>query len=220
MMVQNLDNAHFNMLEQQVRPSNVLDPRVLEALKNVERDQFVDDSLAGLAYADTALPIGFGQVILPPVLQGQLLQALNVQTNENVLEIGTGTGYSTALLAQLANHVTTVDIVPELVESAQQNLETMGINNVTCCVGDASKGWLLAERIDVIIATAAFEIIPDNYLQSLAVGGRMLAIVGKDNDMSAQIIRRVTEREWQTKTVFETSVPAMLNAELTPEFEF
>lgn len=219
-MVPNLDNAHFNMLEQQVRPSEVLDPRVLEALENVERKQFVDESLAGLAYADTELPIGFGQVTLPPVLQGRLLQALNVQKNENVLEIGTGTGYSTALLAQLANHVTTVDIVPELVELAQQNLAKIGINNVTCCVGDAAKGWSLTERIDVIIATAAFEILPDEFLQNLAVGGRMLAIVGKNNDMTVQIIRRVSEREWQTDTVFETSVPAMQNAELKPEFEF
>ncbi len=220
MMVQNLDNAHFNMLEQQVRPSDVLDSRVLEALKNVERDQFVDESMAGLAYADTALPIGYGQVILSPVTQGRLLQALNVQMDENVLEIGTGTGYSTALLALLASHVTTVDIVPELVELAQQNLAKTGIKNVTCCVGDASQGWLLADRIDVIIATAAFEIIPDDYLQSLTVGGRMLAVVGKDADMSVQIIKRVTEREWQTDTVFETSIPAMLNAESKPEFEF
>ncbi|NOQ76457.1 MAG: methyltransferase domain-containing protein [Methylococcaceae bacterium] len=208
------------MLEQQVRPSDVLNPRVLEALKNVERDQFVDEHLAGLAYADTALPIGFGQEIFPPVLQGRLLQALNVQIDENVLEIGTGTGYSTALLAQLASHITTVDIVPELVEIAEQNLEQMGINNVTCCVGDASHGWPLTDRIDVIIATAAFEIVPSEYLQSLAVGGRMLAIVGKDTDMSVQIIRRMTEREWKTDTVFETSVPAMLNAESKPEFEF
>ena len=219
-MVQNLDNAHFNMLEQQVRPSDVLDSRVLEALKKVERDQFVDESLAGIAYADTALPIGYGQEILSPVTQGRLLQALNVQSQENVLEIGTGTGYSTALLALLASHVTTVDIVPELVELAQQNLEKIGIKNVTCCVGDASQGWPLADRIDVIIATAAFEIVPDEYLQMLAVGGRMLAVVGKDTDMSVHIIRRVEEREWQTDTVFETSIPAMLNTESKPEFEF
>jgi len=219
-MARNLDNAHFNMLEQQVRPSDVLDPRVLEALKNIERNQFVDEEFSGLAYADTALPIGFGQVVLAPVIQGRLLQALNVQTDENVLEIGTGTGYSTALLAQLAQHVTSVEIVPELAALAKQNLQQLAVNNVTLCVGDASQDWSLTDRIDVIIATAAFEIVPDTYLHSLAVGGRMLAIVGKESAMTVQVIRRTTEREWQTETVFETSVPAMINAEPKPKFKF
>lgn len=208
------------MLEQQVRPSDVLNPRVLEALSEVARDQFVDDDLSGVAYADTTLPIGFGQIILSPVVQGRLLQALDVQPEENVLEIGTGTGYSTALLAQLAQHVISVDIVPELSVIAQDNLSNAGIHNVTCYVGDASHGWSLADRIDVIIATAAFEVVPDNYLQSLTVGGRMLAVVGKDTDMTVQIIRRISEREWQTDTVFETSIPAMINAEVKPKFEF
>jgi len=219
-MARNLDNAHFNMLEQQVRPSDVLDSRVLEALKNIERNQFVDEGFSGLAYADTALPIGFGQLVLAPVVQGRLLQAINVQADEHVLEIGTGTGYFTALLSELAQHVTTVEIVPELAALAQTNLEKIAVNNVTYCVGDASQGWPLTDRIDVIIATAAFEIVPDEYLQSLAVGGRMLAVVGKDSDMTVQIIRRITEREWQTDSVFETSIPAMLNAEPKPKFEF
>lgn len=219
-MTQNLDNAHFNMLEQQVRPSDVLNPRVLEALKTVVRETFVDEEFSGLAYADTALPIGFGQKILAPVVQGRLLQAIDIQSEENVLEIGTGTGYFTALLAQLGNHVTSIEIVPELSESAQDNLTKLGVNNVTLHVGDASLGWELAERIDVIIATAAFVRVPDKYLHSLAVGGRMLAVVGKENDMSVQIIRRITEREWQTDDIFETSIPAMINAEAKPEFEF
>lgn len=219
-MAQNLDNAHFNMLEQQVRPSDVLNARVLKALSEVARDQFVDDELSGVAYADTALPIGFGQEVLSPVTQGRFLQVIDVQPEENVLEIGTGTGYFTALLAQLAQHVISVDIVPELSAIAQNNLAKAGIHNVTCDVGDASHGWPLADRIDVIIATAAFEVVPDNYLQSLAVGGRMLAVVGENTDMTVQIIRRVAEREWQTDTVFETSIPVMINAEVKPKFEF
>lgn len=219
-MSQHIEQAHFNMLEQQVRPSDVLDLRVLDALKQIKRSQFVDEELVGLAYADTDLPIGFGQLMLPAVLQGRLLQAIDVQADENILEIGTGTGYFTALLAHLGQHVTSVEIVPELSEIAQHNLAKLNIENVNCCVGDASKGWALADRIDVIIITAAFVTVPDDYLQSLKVGGRMLAVVGKENNMQVQIIRRTTEREWQAETVFETSIPAMINAEDKPVFEF
>lgn len=219
-MVNNLDIAHFNMLEQQVRPSDVLDLRVLDALKSVIRAQFVDADFIGLAYADTELPIGYGQKMLSPVLQGRLLQALDVQLNENVLEIGTGTGYFTALLAQLSNHVTSVEIVPELSALAQQNLTAAGIDNVTLCVGDASRAWPLADRIDAIVITAALVSVPDDYLQSLQVGGRLLAIVGKGKNMQVQLIRRTAERKWETKTVFETVVSAMINAEPKLEFEF
>tara|TARA_R110001606_G_scaffold361754_6_gene515094 strand:+ start:19788 stop:20447 length:660 start_codon:yes stop_codon:yes gene_type:complete len=219
-MAKNLDIAHFNMLEQQVRPSDVLEPRVLMALKDVVRTQFVDEELSGIAYADTELPIGYGQMMLSPVIQGRLLQVLNVQADENVLEIGTGTGYFTALLARLAKQVISVEIVPELSTLAQHNLATAGIDNVTLYVGDASRAWPLADRIEVIVITAAFVTVPDDYLQSLQVGGRMLAIVGKGKNMQAQLIRRMTEREWQTDSVFETVVSAMINAEPKPEFEF
>jgi protein-L-isoaspartate(D-aspartate) O-methyltransferase len=219
-MIQNLESAHFNMLEQQVRPSEVLDPRVLKALNDVARDQFVDEDLLGLAYADTSLPVGYGQTMLSPVIQGRLLQAIDVQSDEEVLEIGTGNGYFTALLAQLAKHVTSVDIVPELSESAQQHLTNAGIDNVTLRVGDASRAWELPDRIDVIIVTAAFVSVPDAYLQSLSVGGRMLAVVGEGDVMTVQIIHRITEWEWQTESVFETVIPAMINAEPKPEFEF
>jgi len=219
-MMQNRDTAHFNMLEQQVRPADVLDLRVLAAIENVKREHFVDDEFAGLAYADTALPIGFGQSILPPIIDGRLLQALNVQEDEEVLEIGTGSGYFTALLAQLAHSVTTVEIVPELSERARQNLERAGVGNVNFCVGDASQQWTLTNRAAVIVATAALEAVSDEYKQSLAVGGRMLAVVGKENHMTVQLIRRVTEREWQTESLFETVIPAMMNAEPKAEFEF
>ena len=219
-MVQNQDTAHFNMLEQQVRPSNVLDQRVLAVLKQIKRADFVDESLSGIAYADTALPIGHGQTMLPPILQGRMLQALDIQDDELVLEVGTGSGYFTALLATLAQHVTTVDIVPELSAMAEQNSQHYGLDNVTYCVGDASKGWLLSDRVDVIVLTAAFVAVPDGYLQNLKVGGRLLAVVGQGQNMVVQLIQRVAEREWQTGTVLETVIPAVINAEPKPEFEF
>lgn len=219
-MIQNLESAHFNMLEQQVRPSDVLNLRVLKALNDIARDQFVDQELLGLAYADTELPIGYGQMMLSSVVQGRLLQAIDVQPDEEVLEIGTGSGYFTALLAQLAKHVNSVEIVPELSALAQQNLTKVGIDNVMLSIGDASQAWALPDRIDVIIATAAFVSVPDAYLQNLSVGGRMLAVVGEGDMMTVQIIRRITEREWQTDDVFETVIPAMINAEPKLEFEF
>ena len=208
------------MLEQQVRPSEVLNPHVLKALEEVKRSQFVDESLSGLAYADTELPIGFGQVMLPPVLVGRLLQALDVQSNEDVLEIGTGSGYCTALLAKLAHHVFSVELIAELSEIAQQHLVDADINNVTFYTGDASQGWPLSDRVDVIISSAAFVSVPDEFLQSLNIGGRMLAVVGDGALMSVNIIRRVTEWEWQTDSLFETVIPAMINTEPKAEFEF
>jgi len=215
-----LDNAHFNMLEQQVRPSDVLDPRVLDALSCIDRADFVDESLAGLAYADTDLPIGFGQVILSPVVQGRLLQALNVQADEDVLEIGTGSGYFTALLATLANYVTSIEVVPELSALAGENLAKAKVDNVQLMVGDASHDCLSTDRVKVIISTAALTKVPDAFLQSVSVGGRILAVVGEGDAMTVQQTHRINEREWQTTTLFETVVPEMINAEAKPVFEF
>ncbi len=219
-MTKNEDNAHFNMLEQQVRPSDVLNPRVLDSFDKIDRKLFVEDYLVGLAYADTALPIGFGQVMLSPVTQGRMLQALDIKADETVLEIGTGNGYFTALLAQLAQQVISVEIVPELSAGAQHCLDKLNIKNVTLAVGDASKGWALPDRVDVIVITAAFVSVPEAYLHALNVGGRMLVVVGEETMMTAQLITRVSEREWQTESVFETVIPPMVNAEPQPEFEF
>jgi len=217
-MIESQKKAHFNMLEQQIRPSEVRNPRVLNALETLSRSDFVDESLAGLAYADTELPIGFGQYILSPVFVARMLQAIDVQADEKVLEIGTGTGYITALLAQLAEHVTTVEMVSELSEIAQKNMRNT--ENVTFSVGDAARGWQLADRIDVIVLTASFTVIPDDYLQSLKVGGRLIAVIGEQEPMSVTVIRRVSEREWQYDELFETVIPSVMNEEPQPQFEF
>jgi protein-L-isoaspartate(D-aspartate) O-methyltransferase len=219
-IVQNQNNAHFNMLEQQVRPGDVLDHKVLGVLKQIKRVDFVDESLSGIAYADIGLPIGHGQVMLPPILHGRMLQALDIQNDEYVLEVGTGSGYFTALIATLAQHVTTIEIMEELSLTAKQNIEAYDFDNITYCVGDASKTYPLSDRIDVIVLTAAFVTVPDDYLQSIKVGGRLLAVVGQEQNMEVQLIYRVAEREWQTKSVLETVIPAVINAEPKPEFKF
>jgi protein-L-isoaspartate(D-aspartate) O-methyltransferase len=219
-MATNLDYAHSNMVTQQVRPSDVLNPQVLTALQAVKREKFVAEELIDLAYADTQLAIGFDQFMLSPVIEGRMLQALNIQPNEQVLELGTGAGYFTALLATLAKRVLSVELIPELSQLAQQNLDELGISNVNLAVGDASQEWSLIKRVDVIVATAAFVTVPNAYLKTLNVGGRMLAVVGTAPIMSVLLIRRVSEREWQTETVFETLIPPMTNAEPKAEFNF
>jgi len=219
-IVQNQNTAHFNMLEQQVRPGDVLDHKVLGVLKQIKRADFVDESLSGIAYADIALPIGHGQKMLPPILHGRMLQALDIHNGENVLEVGTGSGYFTALLSILAQHVTTIEIIEELSLTAKNNIKAYGFDNITYCVGDASKTYPLSDRIDVIVLTAAFVVVPDDYLQNIKVGGRLLAIVGQEQNMEVQLIQRVAEREWQSETILETVVPAVINAEPKPEFKF
>ncbi|MCL4147113.1 UNVERIFIED_CONTAM: hypothetical protein GTU68_058676 [Idotea baltica] len=208
------------MLEQQVRPTDVTDARLLDALRQVKRTDFLSPDLAGLAFADTFLPIGYGQTMLPPILQSKMLQALAVKADETVLEIGSGSGYFTALLALLAKQVTTVEIVPELAELTRQNIAKIDLNNVTVEAGDASVQWPLDERVNIIVSTAAFVSIPDAYLHQLHVGGRLLAIVGEGQSMEVKLVTRVAERQWQTKVVLETVIPAMINAEPKPEFEF
>ena len=158
--------------------------------------------------------------MLPPILHGRMLQALDIQNDEYVLEVGTGSGYFTALIATLAQHVTTIEIMEELSLTAKQNIEAYDFDNITYCVGDASKTYPLSDRIDVIVLTAAFVVVPDDYLQNIKVGGRLLAVVGQEQNMEVQLIYRVAEREWQTKSVLETVIPAVINAEPKPEFKF
>jgi protein-L-isoaspartate(D-aspartate) O-methyltransferase len=218
--VTELEQAHSNMIHQQVRPSDVLDERVLTAMSSVPRSLFVDPELASLAYADTALPIGEGQTMLSPVLEGRLLQALQIQHDETVLEIGTGSGYFTALLAKLAKQVISVDYFASLSEQAQARLTALAIDNVSLHVGNAAKSWPLTDRIDAIVITAAFVSVPEEYLHSLKVGGRLLAVVGKAPAMTVQLIERVGEWNWRTSALFETVIPPVIHAEPKALFEF
>ncbi|MEC9314665.1 MAG: protein-L-isoaspartate O-methyltransferase [Pseudomonadota bacterium] len=214
------DLAHANMVNQQLRPNEVADARVLAAMSNIPREKFLEPALQGLAYADVQLPIGCGQTLLPPMVEGRMLQALALQPDETVLEIGTGSGYFTALLARLAAQVITVEYFDELSVEAQDRLLELDIHNVEFHVGDAARAWPLSERLDAIIMTAAVLTVPDEYLNQLKIGGRLLAVVGKTPAMSVQLIQRISEREWHTKSLFETVIPAMIHAEPKAEFEF
>ena len=211
----NLEQLRFNMIEQQIRPWDVLDPRVLELLKVVRREQFVSPASRALAFVDTEIPLGHGAAMWQPKLEARALQALALQPTDSVLEIGSGSGYLSALLARMAAQVTSVEIEPELSAQAARSLATHNITNVTLQVGDAAQGWGEAEY-DAIVLTASVPVLPPAYKQQLKVGGRLFAIVGDAPAMQAQLITRTAADTFETRTLFETNVDPLRNA-LQPE---
>lgn len=211
----NLEQLRFNMIEQQIRPWEVLDPRVLELLKVVRREQFVPPASRALAFVDTEIPLGHGASMWQPKLEARAVQALALQPSDSVLEIGSGSGYLTALLARMAAHVTSVEIEPELSARAARNLATHNIGNVNLQVGDAAQHWGEAEY-DAIVLTGSTPLLPPAYKQQLKVGGRLFAIVGDAPAMRAQLILRTAADKFDTRTLFETNVAPLQNA-LQPE---
>lgn len=214
----NLAQARFNMIEQQIRPWEVLDPVVLDLLGQVPREDFVPAQYRGLAYADLELPLGHGASMLAPKLEARILQSLSLRPTDSVLEIGTGSGYMTALLARLAHHVTTVELVPELSQEAARRLSAHGIANVTLEVGDAAQGWG-GEKYDVIVATGSLPVLPPSLPQQLKPEGRLLAIVGEAPVMEALLLIRVGDG-YAREMLFETSVPPLRNALQPERFSF
>ncbi len=212
--------ARHNMVEQQVRPWEVLDQKVLDVLEAVPREDFVPPEWRNLAYADEFIPLPGGEVMLPPRIEARLLQALDVQPEETVLEVGTGSGYFTALLAKLARHVYSVEIDPELSASAGEKLREHGIANVTLEVGDAARGWDRHAPYNAIAITGSLPELPDAFREQLTIGGRLVAIVGEAPVMEAVLIRRLGESEWSEEFLFETVVPPLKNAPGTNRFRF
>ena len=216
----NIEQARFNMIEQQIRPWNVLDQEVLDALHIVKREQFVPAACASLAFADTEIPLGNGAVMFNPKVEARILQELQVKKHENVLEIGTGSGYMAALLAYKSRHVTTIEINPALKEMAQQNLARANVTNVTVELGNGSEGWPAGAPYDVIVISGALEVLPEMFLKQLKVGGRIAVIVGVAPVMQCVIITRVAEAAWDTVHVFETNVKPLACAPQPSHFEF
>ena len=212
--------ARFNMIEQQIRTWEVLDPVVLDLLGEVHREDFVDASQLGLAFADVELPIGFGQTMLSPKIEGRILQALNIKKTDKVLLIGTGSGYLTALVAKLAKHVDSVEIIPELSIQAAKRLQKQHIYNVTLHTGDAANGFAEAAPYDVIIFTGSLQLHPSEAEQMLNIGGRMFAVVGEIPIMKATITQRLSESSCRKETLFETYLPPIVNAPQSAKFKF
>ena len=208
------EKARFNMVEQQVRPWDVLDPRVLDVISEIPRENFTPDEYKNLAYVDTRIPLGSYKnhpcTMANPVIDGRILQELNIQDEDLVLEIGTGSGYLTACLARLGRHVDTVDINEELTAMAEKNLHALGINNINLATGDASKGWTQKRNYDVIVISAAMKTIPESYKKLLKPGGRMFIVTGDAPVMTAHLVTRTDENKWTIEDLFETSIEPMI----------
>ena len=215
----NIEQARFNMIEQQIRPWDVLDIDVLELLNVVKREDFVPAAYKNLAFIDTEIPLGGGESMFTPKLEARILQEVTLKKHENVLEIGTGSGYMAALLAHKARHVTTVEILPQVKAQAERTLAANGVTNVNVVLGDGAQGWSTGAPYDVIVMSGALPVLPEAILQQVKVGGRILAIIGEAPIMSAHLITRTSDLTYDTRKVFETSV-AQLQAVPPSHFQF
>lgn len=208
------EKARFNMVEQQVRPWDVLDTRVLDVINEMPRENFAPDQYKNLAYADTRIPLGsFNDqtcTMANPIIDGRILQEMNIQEEDLVLEIGTGSGYLTACMAKLGRHVDTVDINETFIEQAEKNLQALGINNVNLTTGDACKSWNQKRNYDVIVISAAMNAIPDSYKKLLKPNGRMFIVTGDAPAMTAYRVTRTGENKWSTEELFETNIDKII----------
>lgn len=216
----NIEQARFNMIEQQIRPWEVLDPGVLDLLFVVKREDFVPAAYRNLAFADLEIPLGSGQVMLAPRVEARLLQELSLKKTDKVLEIGTGSGYMAALLAARAELVVSVEIRPELADFARQNLDKAGVANVSVELGDGANDWSPRGPYDAIVVSGSVPSVPANLLKQLRIGGRMAVVVGEAPVMEAQLITCTAEGVYNTVTLFETVVPALDGALAKPGFSF
>ncbi len=215
----NLEFARQQMLKQQIRAGDVLDARILDALASVNREDFVPAEYAGVAFADCTIPLAHGQCMMSPLVEGQLLQAVNPGQDDHLLEIGTGSGFLTACLATLAGQVHSIDIFPELTAMAQTSLDSSGAGNVSLATMNAME--LGAEpKYDVIAITASLPIYDHRFEKALNTGGRLFVIVGEEPVMRARLVTRVGDDEWLTDILFETVITAMREVVAPDQFRF
>ena len=216
----NFERARFNMVEQQVRPWEVLDMDVLDVLMQVHREEFVAPAYRGIALSEAVIPLPCGQEMLTPVIEGKVLQAVQVAKGDQVLEIGAGSGYFAALLAARAAFVRTIEIEPELVKFAAANLDRAGVQNVIVEEGDGTQGWQKNAPYDVIVVSGGLSMIPQALLDQLKIGGRLFAFVGEAPVMKARLMTKTSESQYQTVDIFETLVQTLENAPRHETFSF
>jgi protein-L-isoaspartate(D-aspartate) O-methyltransferase len=218
------EKARFNMIQQQIRPWEVLDQGVLGLLSVVRREEYVPEAHSDLAFADVEVPLrdnGIpGQVMLAPKMEARILQEVAIRNTDKVLEIGTGSGYMAALLAAKAEFVYTVEIDPALVDSARKNLKQAGVANVSVDVGDGAQGWPLYAPYDVIVLSGSTPVLPESLMRQLKIGGRLAAIVGELPAMQLQLVTRTAENAFNTINVLETVVAPLINAVHREKFVF
>ncbi|MCS6765694.1 MAG: protein-L-isoaspartate O-methyltransferase [Candidatus Protistobacter heckmanni] len=221
-----VEKARFNMIEQQIRPWDVLDLEVLDLLTVVKREAFVPAAYRSLAFVDMEIPLLAGaaenQHMLAPKVEARLMQELAVRNHESVLEIGAGSGYMAALLACRARHVTTVEIDPRLADTARANLTAQGVLNADVVLGDGARGWSGAQGYDVICISGSLPVLPEAYLKLLNPGGRLAAFVGGVPVMEAKLITRTGSGagDFTSVNLFETSVAPLTNTATPSKFRF
>jgi protein-L-isoaspartate(D-aspartate) O-methyltransferase len=220
-----LEQARFNMIEQQIRPWDVLDQSVLDLLSVVRREEFVPPELRALAFVDMELPLRVdgldtGEKMFAPKMEARFLQELGIKAHEHVLEVGTGSGYMAALLAHKAQHVLTVEIDERLMRFGRANLARAGVGSVRVELGDGACGWAARAPYDVIMVSGSLPALPEGLQSQLKIGGRLAVVLGTGPVMSAQVITRVSERGFDTLRLFETEVKPLRNAWQPSAFQF
>ncbi len=216
----NIEKARFNMIEQQIRPWNVLDDDVLNIMSSIPRELFVPDAYKALAFADIAVPLSDGRHLLHPKEEGRLLQAVKPQAHEKVLVLGSTTGYVTALLASFANEVIAIDSYQEYVDISADFFAKLNLNNITVACDEPAEGFAKQAPYDVIVILGSMEIMPESLKKQLKVGGRMFCILGKAPAMEAVLIERQGEDRWQDSGLFELITPSIPNAPEAEKFHF
>jgi protein-L-isoaspartate(D-aspartate) O-methyltransferase len=220
----NIEQARFNMIEQQIRPWDVLDPAVLSLLTVVKREDFVPAAYRSLAFVDTEVPLptsdGQSQCMLAPRVEARMLQELNVHKHERVLEVGAGSGHMAALLAHRAQHVTTLEILPELARMATENLQRAAVVNATVRQADGSRGLPAEAPFDVIVLSGSVAEVPQGLLGQLKVGGRLIAIVGPQPVMRCTLITRSGEHGFASVELFDTVAQRLQGFDEPPKFHF
>jgi protein-L-isoaspartate(D-aspartate) O-methyltransferase len=221
-----LEQTRFNMVEQQIRPWDVLDQEVLKLLFELRREEFVPPAYRSLAFVDMEIPLGYGEVMLAPKLEARILQEVQVKKTDRILEIGSGSGYLAALLAKRGEYVHSVEVVPELKAMAEKNIQAHGVTNVLVENGDGARGWARHGPYDVIVLTSSTPVLPEAFQKSLKAGGRLFAVVGDAPVMQAALVTcLVQEKEgapgaYNTVGLFETCITPLRNAQQPTRFTF
>lgn len=214
------EQARSNMIEQQIRTWEVLDQRVLDTLCNIKREDFIPDEYKKLAFTDCNIPLAYNQMTMQPKVEARIIQTLDIAYNDHILEIGTGCGYLTAVLAAFGKSIISLDIFPEFTQSASSKLTQNNIHNVELITADGIHGWNTKAPYNVIVLTGSQPVLNNAFQEQLAIGGRLFAVIGESPVMNASLITRVGENQWTNEVIFETDIPPLIGSIEISKFLF